>query len=492
MKEKSVKKNYVYNLILTTVNLVFPLITSPYLSSVLGAANIGKVNYATSIVNWFILFAGFGIPRYGIREIARKRDNRKVLSEAFWNLILIQLLLSVAAIAVYFVMIFSAGKFRSDIGLYLIMVLMIILSIFSIDWFYQGIEEYGYITIRNILFKIVSIALMFALVRDRKDYLLYATINVFGLTFNNVLNYIHAKKYVDKKIYNFKIGHYLRELKVYFMTTLIIAIYTSLDQTLVGSNSEKDLAYYMRSKSLQGIGLSITNSVVTVFIPRTAYLINKNYEEYKKAIRESINYIYVLSMPCIAGMFMLSDEFMILLGGEEFLPAGKSLRIICFLILVNTLGSWQVNQILIPHKLEKLALNMQTIGALVSFSLNLILIRKFSYIGAAFTWVATELFLAVTGAILIRKKCKDIRIKYFTKSFMKYLVSVLAMSAVIYVIKFFTPNYIMAIICSLITAPIVYFGMLILLKDSMVINMIEELMEKVKSKAFIKNRVVSK
>ena len=92
MEQKSVKKNFIYNLILTTVNMIFPLITAPYLSNVLGAENIGKVNYATSIINWFVLFAAFGIPRYGVREIARNRDDKKKLSMSFWNLIFIQFL----------------------------------------------------------------------------------------------------------------------------------------------------------------------------------------------------------------------------------------------------------------------------------------------------------------------------------------------------------------------------------------------------------------
>ncbi len=480
MKQKSIKKNFIYNLILTSTNMVFPLITAPYLSLILGAENIGKVNYATSMINWFVLFAAFGIPRYGIREIARNRDNKKNLSMSFWNLICIQILLSLVAIVVYLIMILNIDYLGNDINLYLIMMLMIILSIFSIDWFYQGIEEYGYITIRNVIVKILSIVLIFIMVKYKEDYLIYATINILGLSFNNILNYINAKKYINKKIYKFKIIYYLKELKIYFFTTLIIAMYTSLDQVIVGNYSPKDLAYYIRSKNVQAIGMNITNSIITVFIPRTAYLVKKDYNEYKKVIQASINYIYILALPCIVGICFLSKEIMLLLGGKEFLPATTSLQIISILILINSVGGWQINQILIPHRLEELAFKIQTIGAIISFILNMILVNKYSYIGASWVWVITELFLAITVAIFIRKKCTNIKIQYLNKSLVKYLISIILVALSICIIKSLINNYILIIIISILICPVIYFGNIIILKDEIIMDMIYGIKNKIK------------
>lgn len=480
MKEKSIKKNFIYNSILTTVNMIFPLITAPYLSSVLGAENIGKVNYATSIINWFILFASFGIPRYGIREIARNRDDKKNVSNTFWNLICIQFLLTLLGIILYVIVIFTMESFKDEISLYLIMILMLILSIFSIDWFYQGIEEYGYITIRNIIFKIISIVLIFTMIKDRENYLMYSFINIFALSFNNILNYLHVNKYINKKIYEFKIVYYFKELRVYFMTTLIISVYTSLDQVIIGSYSQKDLAYFVRSKTIQSVGMNVTNSIVTVFIPRVAYLIQKNYGEYKKVIQESINYIYILALPCIIGIFLLANEIMQILGGNEFLPAVPALQIISVLILINTIGGWQVNQILIPHRLEKLAFRIQCIGAILSFTLNIILINKYSYIGASWTWVITEIFLAIVGAIFIRKNCKDIKIRYINKSFFKYFTSACLMAIMIIFIKSIIKNYALIVLSSILICPILYFSFLILLKDEIAISMKNGLIDKLK------------
>ncbi|MGL4992014.1 MAG: flippase [Sarcina sp.] len=475
---KSLKKNYFYNLVFTVVNMIFPLITAPYLSFILGAENIGKVNYATSIVTWFTLFAAFGIPRYGIREIARNRDNRKDLSKSFWNLISIQFILSMIAIVVYLGVIFTVPNLQADKNLYVLMVVMIILNIFSIDWFYQGIEEYGYITIRNIIFKVISIILIFTMIKDKDDYIFYALINIFGLSFNNLLNYISAQKHIDKKIYEFRILHYLKELKVYFMTTLVIALYTQLDQTFIGSISQKDLAYYLRSKTVFGVGFSVVNSAVTIFIPRTAYLVKHNYEEYKKIIEKSINYIYLLALPCVVGIFILAEEIMIFLGGNEFIEAQYSVMIICILCLFTSIGSWQVNQVLIPNGKEKIAFKIQTATAVISIILNIALIPRYTYIGASIAWLLSEIFLMVTEAIFIRREVKEIKIKYINMSLIKYLISVIFMGIGVIGIKILMTNNNLLILVSIIVAPIIYFGMIIILKEKIVLEGVQQILKK--------------
>ena len=485
MKKKSIKKNFIYNTILTSANIVFPLITAPYLSYTLGAENIGKVNFATSLVNWFILISAFGIPRYGIREIARNRDNKKELTNTFWNLILIQASLSIIAIILYLLTIFNVPRFESELNIHLMMVIMLILNIFSIDWFYQGIEEYSYITIRNISFKIISIILMFAMVKKSDDYMVYAGINIFGLCFNNVLNYLNTKKYINKKIYKLEILSYLKELRIYFLTTLIIALYTQLDQLFIGYRSEQHLAFYLRSKTILGIGLSITNSLITVLTPRTAYLIKSDYKSYKMIISQSINYIYIIGLPCIVGIFLLSKEIMLFLGGEEFIPASYSLKIISILIVINAIGGWQVYQILLPYRKEKVALNIQIISAIISIVLNIILVPQMSFIGAAIAWCITESMLVIMEAIAIKRECKDINIKYITESLKKYFIAVLFMSVAIIIIKSTIKNHILVIFISVIISPFIYGIGCILLKDDITLNVLEQLKSK-----FVKDKKV--
>lgn len=480
MKEKSLAKNYIYNLILTSINIVFPLVTSPYLSYVLGVYNIGKVNYATSIINWFILFASFGIPKYGIREIARKRDSKKEISNAFWNLIVIQVIFTGISLVFYILLLLNSLKLKEDINLYLVMLIMLILNIFSIDWFYQGIEEYEYITKRNIIVKIISLILIFLTVKNSDDYLIYASLNVFAMCFNNILNYINTKKYIKRKIEFDKIFFYIKELRIYFFTTLIISSYNQLDQVMVGSLSESALAYYSRSKMVLGVGINITNSIVTVFIPRVSYIIEQNYKKYTSLLQESLNYIYILALPCFAGIFMLSNELMVILGGNEFLPAAKSLKIISIVIVIASVGNWQVNQILISNRKERVAFIIQVIASIFSIALNLILIPKMSYLGAALTWVMTELLLVILEGIAIKYYCKKIRIRYINLSLVKYLLSLLIMILLVSIVKIKLKSNILVVINSVLLGGSSYFISLYILKEKITLKVFNKIIIKLK------------
>ncbi len=485
MKQKSIGKNYIYNLILTGLNLAFPLVTASYLSYILGAENIGKVNYATSIINWFIIFASFGIPRYGVRAIARSRDSKKELSETFWNLMSIQFIFTSVSVCIYIAFIVNIGRFEEELILHLLMVLMLVLNAFSLDWFYQGIEEYGYITVRSILFKVISIILMFALIKSRNDYIIYAFINIIGVSLNNILNYIHSGKFIYRKLPKLNILHYIKELRVYFVTTLVIAIYGSLDQLFIGTISPEELAYYIRSKTLLGVGISVTNSVITVLIPRSAYLMENDYKQYKKVIQQSINYIYILGVPCVIGLILLSEEVMLLLGGLEFLPAVSSLQIISIQIIIVSIGGWQVNQILIPYKKEALALKIQVLAAVFSVILNIILIPMYSYIGAAITCTLTETLLVIIEGIIIKHKFTDIKINYINRSMIKYLIAGLIMGMAIILIKQSVETVSTTILLSGMAAPIIYFIIIIILKDELVIEILNPIIIKIKIKSKI-------
>lgn len=478
MQKKSLKVNYFYSTILTIINMIFPLMTAPYLSYILGADNIGKVNYATSIINWILIFTGFGIPRYGIREIARNRDDKDKLSNSFWNLLFIQLVLSVIAVIIYLVIIFSFDVFREELYLYLIMLGLIILNIFSIDWFYQGIEEYKYISNRNLIIKIFSLIMIFIMIKSKEQYLLYAFINIIALSFNNILNYLHTKKFIERKILKFDFLFYLKELRVYFITTLTISIYTQLDQIFVGTLSARDLAFYMRSKTIQGIGLNILNSLIVVLIPRIAYLFENDFNEYKNMLNKSINYIYLIGLPSVMGIILLSSEIMLFLGGSEFLPARYSLNIIAILIIISSIGSWQINQVLLPYRYEKLALKIQVSAAIFSIILNIIFVPRLSYIGAAITWVLTEIFLVIVESIVIKNKCSELDIKYFSSSLIKYIISTIIMSIVVYIIKMTFDNNFVSIIISVISGAGVYITILIILRDSLVYSTINDLKNK--------------
>lgn len=470
MKQKSLKVNYFYNMIFTCLNLIFPLITAPYVSRVLGPENLGKVNFATAFANWFILLSAFGTIAYGVREVAKVKEDKDKLNKLFSELLVIKFFITLILIIVYFFIIITIGKFSNELNLYLIFSVNIMLNIFNIDWFYQGIENYRYITIRSGGLKLISIISMFMMIKTEESYVIYGAITIFASSFGNILNYLYSKNFVSFTIKNIDIKRHLSKLIIFFMSSLIVSCYTMLDQILVGFLiGDSGVAFLNRCKQVIIITTSLTLALNTVIIPRATFYYENNRTEYDKLISGSINYIYILTLPCMVGIMFLSEEIMMLLGGEEFLQASKLLSIMSVYILLNALSNWNYNQILLPTDNEKKGIKTQVIMALVSIISNFILLPIIGYIGAGITSISVEL-LGVIINMIYTKKIRDYKI--ITSNLIKYIIGVFIMGLGIIFIKIKLIDYLNILFVSLIVSPVIYFLVLIGLKEKNVTYML--------------------
>lgn len=230
----------------------------------------------------------------------------------------------------------------------------------------------------------------------------------------------------------------------------------------------------MRSKTVLHVGLSLTTALVNVISPRAAYLVHNDKDQYHLMIQSIINYIYLLGLPIAVGVFTLSSEIMYVLGGEEFLPASISLRIMAPMVLVNTIGSWISGQILIPNKLEEKSFKIQCYSVVISIALNLILIPKYSYIGATITWLIVESFLLVVKAIYAAIKCKDVTVNYINSSAVKYLISSLIMGAfIIFIQNNLDLSSIVVLMVFIGMSAGLYFISLIALREELIITLVQ-------------------
>ena len=177
--------------------MIFPLITFPYVTRLFGPEKLGVFNYVTSIVGYFTLFASLGFPLYGTREIAQVKNDPKQLQGTLnaiftANVISCLIIFLIYIFSVLFLIYDTNGENRL---LYLILGLSIPMSCMSLNWFYQGVEDFKYITSRNIIIKIISIVCLFLFVKNQDDLLTYAILTIAGTCGNNLLNLIHIKKY---------------------------------------------------------------------------------------------------------------------------------------------------------------------------------------------------------------------------------------------------------------------------------------------------------
>lgn len=235
-KVKSIRYNFIMNFILTVSNFIFPLLTFPYVSRVLQVEANGTVAYVSSIVSYFMMIASLGIPTYGIRAAAKVRDDKRKLSTIVQELLIINVILVFLVLIAYFIMLFTLPSMYVYKELFYINAIGILLNVIGVGWFFQAIEQYDYITLRSIFFRLLSLAMIFLLIHSPEDYIMYAGVSVFASVGSNILNFKRLFKYISFKkteIYHFK--PHIKPILILFAQTLVVSIYTNLDTVMLGS-----------------------------------------------------------------------------------------------------------------------------------------------------------------------------------------------------------------------------------------------------------------
>lgn len=461
MKQKSLARNAFFNFLYTGLNIFFPLITAPYISRTLGASNLGKVNFATSIVNWFILFSVFGTASYGIREVARNRDDKNKLSKIFSEIIFINGFLSIVVCVLYIILVINTNRFQEDIVLYIIMSLSIIMNMFSIDWFYQGIEEYRYIIIRGAMLKIFSLIGIFLFVKHKDDYIIYGFISVASISLNGILNYIYSKKYVDLSFNNIHPERHFKSLFVFFISSLVINLYTNLDQTVLGFLVDtKSVAYMNRSRTVISAAGSIATSISNVTMPRASYYIKNNMGKFNELLSSVPGYILWITIPLTVGVVALAPNIMFILGGEEFLEAARLIQLISIVIVFSPLSGYLQNQILVPTGNERYGLYCAIFSGLISVILNFLLIPRLGYIGSGIAVVITEIVAVSSRLLIVKYKLNYKEINFFSKSTFLFVFASLFMGAIVLIVNNLIGHFILGFIVSAFIGSATYFSLL--------------------------------
>ena len=357
LKVRSVRFNFIMNIILTASNIIFPLITYPYVSRVLLPAGVGKVNFATSVVSYFSMIAVLGVPTYGIRACAQVRDDKEELSRRVQEILIINLWISIFVYAAYFGAICNIPRLQQDAGLFYVMGTTIIFNVVGMEWLYKGLEQYSYIAVRSILFKFLGIVLMFLLVRDTGDYIIYGAISIFAGVGSNILNFLNARKFVSvRPVWKYCFRRHWKPIVFFFMMSVATTIYTNLDTVMLGfMKSDVDVGYYSTAVKVKGLLVSFVTALSTVLLPRVSYYIEQGLkQEFIRVSQKALDFIVVMALPVSMYFILYAEESIYLLSGKNFAGAILPMQIIMptvfFIGLTNVIGM----QILVPLGKEKL------------------------------------------------------------------------------------------------------------------------------------------
>lgn len=338
------------------LNILFPLITFPYISRKLSVDGIGIYNFSNSIVSYFLLIAALGIGTYAVREGAKYRDNKEKITQFSSEVFTINIFSTLIAYILLFLCLIVIPKLHNYFWCILIFSLQIFFTTIGTEWIYQIYEDYTYITIRSIIFQIISIILLFIFVRNPQDYLNYAAITVFSAVGSNVLNFIHARKYCRIHIvFHFNWKKHIVPILILFAAGIANMIYVNSDITLLGlMKNNYVVGIYSVSSKVYSLIKTLISALLIVTIPRLALLFGSNrIKEYKNILFNLTNTLVVLALPVSIGLFMLAKEVVLIISGPNYLRAVDSLRILCFAYIFSIL-SWILSDcVLIPAKREK-------------------------------------------------------------------------------------------------------------------------------------------
>lgn len=474
----SIKNNVVLNYINTLASIVFPLITFPYAARILLPEGIGLVNFQNSIINYITLLSSLGIPLYAVRDVARVRDNIEERNRVTVEIALLSLILAAGGYVIVFAVGELVPQINAHLSLFYILSLSILFTALGVSWFYTAVEDFKFITIRGLLIRCLFVVALFVFVKSKSDLLIYGVVTVGSTVGNNIINFVHLRKYINIFQIKWKELNIFRHLKPalrIFVLNLSISIYTSLNPVMLGFLSDNaQVGYFTAGSKISHVILSVITSMATVLLPRVSNLIKINQEEeFNHLITKVYHYYMALALPFTFGLFCLAQPLTLIFCGKSFYDASTVVAItspiIIFISLTNLIGI----QVLYPYGKEDYVTYSTIGGAIINLILDIPLILLWGANGAAVSTVFAEFTVMI---IQIRLGRKYIPFKYFDKDVRLYIISSILMGSVIFLtMKLIQSTLLWQLILPTALGIILYCSILYLKKDEVLFSILRYL-----------------
>ena len=411
MKNGSLTKNSIYSVLYSLLNSVFPFIIYMYVARILMADNLGLVAAAQNNARYFVLIISYGISAYGIKMTAQYKAGSKESSILFWELFSINGCMCLAGTFIYTAIVFFVPHFRVQALLYLITGLDIFLGILNFDWFFQGLEEYGYIALRGLVVKLITLSAVILLVRDSGDFRIYAAISVFSISGNYLLSLFRIIKKVTFPAQRPALKKHIRNIMILLGSGIAVEIYMLADTTMLDIMCDANTVgnYNLSVRSISAIR-ALTLAVSAVFLPKMSNLYHNGLkEDFIKLVNKGIRVVFSVSLPVATGFALVADDATVLFFGTGFMPSVMSTVILSFTVISAALSAFIGMQVLVTIDKKSITTISNICGALANIILNIFLIRTMAHVGAAIASLITGWIVCLVQMILSRKY---VRISY--------------------------------------------------------------------------------
>ena len=425
MGKKSFKKNILYNSVYRCVVIITPLITSPYLARVLGAEKLGIYATANAFATYFVLIALLGVNDYGNRTVAQVREDRGRLSDCFWQIYYLQFFLTIVLSCIY---LFSIRVFPRYFRIQLILGIYVVSSLFEINWFAYGMEQFKLTSIRSVVIRLLMVACIFLFVKGENDLWKYTLIIAAGNIVSLLVIVPLVFQYTDFRKPDFsEMKRHLRPDILLFLPIVATSVYQYLNKLMLGNWAvSAEVGFYQNAENIITLPSFLTTAIVTVMLPYSSNLVAKGDNDgNEQLLQSSVKYTSILNLAMAFGIFSIAGDFIPWYLGKGFERSAVLIKLMAPVIFLNGLSSVLRYQYIIPHELDKANLVSMFSGAGADILFNLLLIPRYGAVGAAVATVLAYLVILMVQLFYIRK---DLNISDLIRSFLPCIVFGILMS----------------------------------------------------------------
>lgn len=453
----SIKKNFIYNSAYQVLTMFIPLITTPYISRVLGAEKIGIYSYAFTIAKYYVMFIMLGLNNYGNRSIAAARNDRDNLSKTFWSIYAMQITTGVVVSGFYLA---YSVFFAEDIIISCVFALYVISACIDINWFFFGMEKFRVTVTRNMIIKLLTTLSVFAVVKTQNDIYKYCFIIAAGTLVSQVALWPFVRKLTD--FYRPSWGDVKPHIKpnlALFLTVIGVSLFKMMDKLMLGGMTDKEqVGFYESAEKVITIPTMFVTSLGTVMLPRmTNMLVNKE-EKSNELINKSIIFALFLASSMGFGIMGVAKTFVPLFYGP-----GYDLCITLFVILLPT-GLFMAfanvirTQYLLPHHMDREYIISSFVGAAINIAINLLLIPNYGAVGAAVGTLFAELSVCVYQAFSVRK---GVELGRYVKNVAPLVIAGVVMFLILFNWNIYISDPFIELLIKIVVGVVIYFAMVL-------------------------------
>lgn len=400
MNQSSITKNFAYKSALTISTYLINFITFPYVSRVLGVDRIGLVSFADNAINYFLLFATMGVTILGVREIAIVKEDKKEQNRVYSNILGMNLLFTIAALIIYSAFVFFVKDFSQYKELFYIGSAKILFTSFMVEWYFTGIENFRYITIRSLFIKLLYVLAIFIFIHTKEDYTLYFALTVLVVVINAVINMIYIRNFVSLIKYELFSKRYIKQNFSLGIYSIMTSMYLTFNVMFLGfCSTNTEVGYYTTAFKLYSVILGFFTAFTNVMLPRMSSLLAKGDKDmFQKLIDKSFEVICTFSIPLILCSIVMAPQIIYILSGSGYEGAILPMRIIMPAVLFVGVAQILAVQILLPMKKDKVLFIASILGASVSLLINIFIVPHMWSIGSAIVLLCAEMVVTLAYA----------------------------------------------------------------------------------------------